>query len=766
MLKFLSSPKGFSSITGIFSLSLGTVLLGVMIAFVFADNAINHGIADNIYKIETQFNLPNGEQVNSSKAPAALIPALSSLEGIGRIGIAHREIINILHSTTEVKDAHVYALNDAAFNMLSLNSNGISAVKNNEVYLSTKFARKLTDKLSSLTGKTVKIGQLGRFKIAQVLTLDESLSIQPDLIIAFDSTYEPVIQSQYGNWYDTHTHLFVELALDESLSLEQVVLENAPQIPGAPFTPASFIHLSKRPASQLHYDLGLPDELGTTFAKSSLYLIYGVCGFSFLLGCIGFLSSVASVQISYLERIKTLLSIGGDYRQIVIDALLDNKLSLLIASAVSLSVFYFGAHLLSAEFPLLTVLSSKNKWIISASILLLLAATYVSIICLVIRKIVTAQYSQAISRSAGISTMWITQLTIFIQMLITTMVVFVTVSVIYELFSVKKADYGYNINHTFYSKLDGHNDRLPTNIRDNLNTNHGRISEVSSWRPFDKSVNYISVSTAQQKLDEQLMPVNYFFAGPAISQVLGLQVLSTNQNTFSLDNVDNNDGRTRVIVTQVFSELFDNISENQLINHRFHVDFGEGLTEIEIVQVVSNFHLGKVKTEFDPIMIVLDDTKANTLLVNHENPLSLTLPLSLTPTEKALDAEFSDLSNILFYLLFVVILNIVLIAMNTIANSLVDIERHSDSLHIMKQLGADLTAIFNFVFKKNVYLYLASSLVGMLLGYATLYQHFIPLDDMLFSLSHYAVSLFVVVTLIAFIISLNFAVISKKYLSE
>ncbi|MBQ4878025.1 darobactin export ABC transporter permease subunit [Pseudoalteromonas luteoviolacea] len=766
MLTFLSSPKGLSSITGIFSLSLGTILLGVIIAFVFADNRINNGITGNIYKIETQFNLPNGEQVNSSQAPAALIPALSSLNEIKRVGITHREIINVLHNTTEIKEAQVYALDEAAFNMLSFSSNGIAAVENNQVYLSSTFARQLTNNPASLIGQTLKLGKLGRFQITQVIELDESLSIKPDLMIAFASTFEPVIQSHYGNWYDTHVHLFVELNNNTSLNLDQVVLENAPQIPGAPFTPSSFIHLSKRPISQLHYDLALPDELGTTFAKSSLYLIYGVCGFSFLLGCIGFFSAVSSVQISHLERIKTLLSIGGSYGQITLSALLDNKLSLLIASVLSLSVFYFGMQFLSAEFPLLTILSTAHMWIISICMLLLLASMYISIICLVIRKIVASQEDQTISRSAGVSTIWMTQLTIVMQTLITALVMFVAVSVTYELFSAKQADYGYDISRTHYAKLDGHNDRFPTRIRDNINTNHGRVSEVSSWRPFDKSANYISVSTAQQKLDEQLTPVHYFFAGPTISQVLALEVISSNQTTLALDKVNNDDGKTRVIVTQAFSKLFDNIQVDQLINHQFYADFGEGLTNIEIVQVVSNFYLGKVKADFDPIMIVLDDTKANTLLVKHDSPANLVSQLSLNSSEQALDAEFSDLSKIVFYLLFVVILNIVLIAMNTIANSLVDAERHSDSLHIMKQLGADLTAIFSFIFKKNVYLYLASSLIGVLLGYIILYQQLIPLDHMQFSFYHYALSLFVVVTLIAFIISLNFGVISKKYLSE
>ncbi|AOT10983.1 darobactin export ABC transporter permease subunit [Pseudoalteromonas luteoviolacea] len=766
MLKFLSSPKGLSAITGIFSLSVGTILLGFMFAFVIANNAINNTIADNVYKIETQFNLPNGEQVNSSQSPAALVPVLSSRDDIERVGLAHRETINVLHNTNEIKSAQVYALNEAAFNMLSLSPNGISAVENNEVYLSSTFARQLTNNHTTLTGQTLKLGQLGQFKITQVIELDERLSIQPDLMIALASTYGQKIQSHYDNWYDTHIHLFVELAQGNSLNLEQVVLEHAPQIPGAPFTPSAFIHLSKRHLSQLHYDLGLPDELGTTFAKSSLYLIYGVCGFSFLLGCVGFLCSVASTQISHQERIKTLLSIGGSYGQIAVNALLDNKLTLLITTAISLFVFYFGSRFLSVEFPLLAILTPTNKWIISLSIVLVLIITYVSIICLVIRNIVTVQNNQAISRSAGINTLWMTQLTIIIQTLVTAMVVFVASGVAYELFSAKKADYGYDINHTHYAKLDGHNDRLPTNIRDNINTNHGRVSEVSSWRPFDKSANYITVSTAQQKLDEQLTPVHYFFAGPAISQVLALEVLNANQTTLALDKINEVDGKTRVIVTQAFSNLFDNIPTDQLINHRFFADFGDGLTDIEIVQVVSNFYLGKVKADFDPIMIVLDDTKTNTLLVNHENPASLFSQSPLIPSEQALDAEFSDLSKIVFYLLFVVILNIVLIAMNTIANSLVDVERHSDSLHIMKQLGADLTTIFSFVFKKNVYLYLASSLIGILLGYITLYQQLIPLEHMQFNFYHYALSLLVVATLIAFIISLNLGVISKQYLSE
>jgi putative ABC transport system permease protein len=54
------------------------------------------------------------------------------------------------------------------------------------------------------------------------------------MIIAFSPTFDSVIKSQYDNWYDTHVDVFVDLKNKTPLNLNQIILENAPQIPGAP----------------------------------------------------------------------------------------------------------------------------------------------------------------------------------------------------------------------------------------------------------------------------------------------------------------------------------------------------------------------------------------------------------------------------------------------------------------------------------------------------------------------------------------------------
>jgi hypothetical protein len=56
MLKNFTSPKTLSSTTGMFSILLGTVLLGVMLVFMWSDHDINSHISETVFKIETQFN--------------------------------------------------------------------------------------------------------------------------------------------------------------------------------------------------------------------------------------------------------------------------------------------------------------------------------------------------------------------------------------------------------------------------------------------------------------------------------------------------------------------------------------------------------------------------------------------------------------------------------------------------------------------------------------------------------------------------------------
>ncbi|MEZ8192978.1 darobactin export ABC transporter permease subunit [Vibrio sp. 1F279] len=764
MLKTFTSPKTLSSITGMFSISLGTVLLGVMLVFMWSDHDINSQISETVFKIETQFNLPNGDHVKSSKAPAALLSKLREHPQVKSVGRVKSELVTISYGTEEVKSADVLAMDESARKMLKLDNDGEFAMSSNGVYLSEPFAKKLTRSPRSLIGKRLKLNGLGLYQVEGIIKLDKRSSIRPDMIIAFSPTYDSVIKSQYDNWYDTHVDVFVDLKNKTPLNLNQIILENAPQIPGAPFTPESFIQLSQRPISQLHYDLNFSDALGLTFSKSSLYLIYGVCGFSFLLGFVGFVSSMISIQLSQVERIRTMLSIGGSYYQIILNALMERRIALLGGVVLSISIFNAGLFFLTEAFTFLSVLSTEVQWVMSVVMLICFVVVYVTVIALVVSQAIALQEGQSISRFSDLNMVHLTKFIMMIQIVITTMVIFISVSVTYELLSVKQVDYGYDIKRTHYAKLNGRNDSKARYLRDRI-AEQGQVSEVTSWYPFDRSVSYASVSTAQQTMDEKIIPAKYFYAGPKIVDILGLTVLTQNHAVPVLREKDTSK-RVFVIVTEAFSHLFANISAEKLIEHTFYTNLGDGVKEIQVVDVVSNFYLGKVKPSFEPIMIIIDETKANYLIVNDDATKVVLNDTTFISSLDARDEEYSDLSTIVIYLLFVIVLNIVLLLLNTMTNSLVEVERNRFSLIIMRQLGAGLKSIFWYVFKNNILIYLGASGVGVLLGYAAISRKILALDGVQFGLSHYVMSLLVVAATTAFIISLSLVISRKQFLAD
>lgn len=765
MLKNFTSPKTLSSTTGMFSILLGTVLLGVMLVFMWSDHDINSHISETVFKIETQFNLPNGDHVKSSKAPAALLPKLREHPQVKSVGRVKSESVTISYGTEEVKSVDVLAMDESARKMLKLANDGEFAMSSNGVYLSEPFAKKLTRSPRSLIGKRLKLNELGLYQVEGIIKLDKRSSIRPDMLIAFSPTFDSVIKSQYDNWYDTHVDVFVDLKNKTPLNLNQIILENAPQIPGAPFTPESFIQLSQRPISQLHYDLNFSDALGLTFSKSSLYLIYGVCGFSFLLGFVGFVSSMISIQLSQVERIRTMLSIGGSYYQIILNALMERRIALLGCAVLSISIFNVVLFFLTEAFTFLSVLSTEVQWVMSAVMLICLVVVYVTVIALVVSQTIALQEGQGISRFSDLNMVHLTKFIMMIQIVIITMVIFISVSVTYELLSVKQVDYGYDIKRTHYAKLTGRNDSRARHLRDRINAEQGQVSEVTSWYPFDRSVSYASVSTAQQTMDEKIIPVKYFYAGPKIVDVLGLTVLTQNHAVPVLREKDTSK-RVFVIVNEAFSNLFANISAEKLIAHTFYTNLGDDVTEIQVVDVVSNFYLGKAKPSFEPIMIIIDETKANYLIVNDDATKVVLNDTTFISSLDARDEEYSDLSTIVIYLLFVIVLNIVLLLLNTMTNSLVEVERNRFSLIIMRQLGAGLKSIFWYVFKNNILIYLGASCVGVLLGYVAISRKILALDGVQFGLSHYVMSLLVVATTIAFIISLSLVISRKQSLSD
>jgi hypothetical protein len=740
-----------------------------MLAFFIADTSVNKVISKNIYKIETVFNLPDGNKVRSSEAPAALVPQLMKNEYVQNIGQMKRVNLTALHKEKEVKAVEVFAMNDSAQSMLQLIPEHMEPVKDSSVYLSKNFASQISKEPSSLVGETLKLGNMGIFKIEKVIEIDKSLSLAPDVIVSFDAIFSLDIQKSYGDWYDTHLHLFIELIAPEKLDLNEVVQMNAPQIPGAPFTPESFIHLTKRNIANLHYDMEFPDAIGFSFSKSTLYLVYGVCLFSFILGWIGFVNSITSLQVSKMERTKTLLSIGGSRNQIILDALFDSKITVFIAAILSIVFFHFVLATFSQEFVLLTVVNSKGLYSISTFIVAALILVFVSTISIVVTRVVSLQQKGSISRSASLKSIWLTQFAMFVQMLITSLIIFVSVGITFELFSSKKADFGYVLEDIHYSKLGGVGDKRATALRDAINAKHGNLSEVSSWQPFDKSANYITLTTSQQSVEEKLTPINYFYAGEMFSEVLGLTEIKSKHYVLGA-NSTYSDEKVRVIVTKEFVNLFENIGLEQILDYPFYADFGDGEKEIEIIKVVSNFYLGKAKTSFDPVIIVIDEKKAKSLLLNTNTDLidnlRITNQLDTISALKGLQAEFSDLTRLVFYLLCIVILNILLISFNTIANALIDVEKHSDSLLIMKQLGADLFSIFSFVFKKNIYVYVLSAFAGVFSGYIAIEKELFSIEGITFNAAHYSLSALVVALLFLLLTILCFAVVSQKYLAE
>ncbi len=126
--------------------------------------------------------------------------------------------------------------------------------------------------------------------------------------------------------------------------------------------------------------------------------------------------------------------------------------------------------------------------------------------------------------------------------------------------------------------------------------------------------------------------------------------------------------------------------------------------------------------------------------------------------------EFSDLSKIVFYLISVVALNILLICLNSIANALVDIERQSYSLNVMKQLGAELSSIIQYTFNKVILVYIISALLGCVFGYMAMSRGVVDIVGVDFGIVHFIISIVSVTLLSLLIISIIVMITYQKYL--
>ncbi|OHV49092.1 hypothetical protein BB987_02690 [Photorhabdus temperata] len=135
------SMKRFNILVSILSVSIAILAIYLLSTAFYSDARVDNYYQDNgnIYRVETTFNLPNGEKVRSAKSPLPLIDELEKDKRINRADYFFKLNTTIELQGKKITKVPVFAVSHQFLNTLSPFKKIDNILGANEIYITKKF---------------------------------------------------------------------------------------------------------------------------------------------------------------------------------------------------------------------------------------------------------------------------------------------------------------------------------------------------------------------------------------------------------------------------------------------------------------------------------------------------------------------------------------------------------------------------------------------------------------------------------------------------
>ncbi|WP_425471819.1 ABC transporter permease [Yersinia hibernica] len=143
-----------------------------------------HDNYKDIYRIETQFNLPNGDEIKSAQAPLPLAAVLKNDRNIKRVDSIVRIFTRLQFNGRTHSNVDIYAVSDDFFNTINPLQQKPPHLTHNEIIITPEFNRQYLQ-LDNPQGHIITLGDRGQFLIKDVLDLDKSSRFKTGAFIIF-----------------------------------------------------------------------------------------------------------------------------------------------------------------------------------------------------------------------------------------------------------------------------------------------------------------------------------------------------------------------------------------------------------------------------------------------------------------------------------------------------------------------------------------------------------------------------------------------------
>lgn len=713
--------------------AIGLVTTFLIIILYITDRSTDQGLSEHqqLYRIESQFNLPNGDIVRSAKIPFPLVEALQKHPDIESVGCVWRLNAQLHHQGSIIPHLAVFAVTPTFMEQLHPFDINLPAPGPHEIYITADFNHQYLG-LDSPIGKIVDLGKSGQFIIKAIVEPRPNSSLNLPAIIAFTPQRVEGYDDKRLDWYDTHVYAFARLQAGHSLFnsqiLPDIVSHNALPLAGAPFTPSSFLTFSARPILDMHYDHGFSDELATTRAKSLLYILYIAALFVLFSTIVNFFNINGIFNAARLPSLHIKRSIGASNSQ-----LLTESLSLLLPqfliTVILAGFFLCGLVPLSPDINnLFAHLSVTQILLIFTGIalftgLLMLSSHLLSLSLLISRK----QASHSLSRYENKQNDYINRIMMVIQFVVTGITVYLWAGVVTQNYITANTDFGYQKIHRLTFSLDegfyssGSVHELQQKLKEIEGTSN---LSLSSWQPFDMSRQIVNVQHAQQSVQDQFTTINTLSADNNFIDVWDLTTLAGQQNRL----VASSDDRvSHAIVTREFMHAMGQKSFDEVFNTRYYIPFPEQQQELRVLRIVDNFDLGEHLSSPQPIIIFINDhlEKFATLSYTDQHNLQALTTilkrygppgLSIQTVEHIHNHHFQNAQLMLNVIMLTAILALIVMVITTLIISISQAQRLNSTLNIMEAVGGSVATSMVFFLQLYVLPIVLSLVIALISG--------------------------------------------------
>ncbi|QHB33252.1 ABC transporter permease [Yersinia canariae] len=727
-----------SSLLAIVITAIGLVSLFFMLLIYLTDSQIekHHENHKDIYRVETLFNLPNGDKVKSAQTPLPLISALKNDSSIKHIDFIVRIFTRLQINDKTHLNVDIYAVSNDFLNTLNPFQENVSSLAQNEIIITPEFNRKYLH-LDSPKGKIITLGDKGQFIIKDVIELNHSSRFKTTAVIAFTPEILDGYHDKRHDWYDTHAYTFITMKSGIKPTPEQLnkfVTQFSPQLTGAPFSPEEFIQLSARNIADIHYDTALPDDITTVVSSAYLNILYTSGLFVFFATSMNFFNINNVINAKKKNSFYIKKAVGASHRQLIIEsffvATLQTACVLLLATFILMSLVQCSDDareliLSHGRSDFLTALSMTTSLTYAA----ILLAHYLFLFTLTLPKNIYSSIAAQSSHSHYMS-----RIIFCIQIIIASIIIYLWAGVITQINFIKNHSFGYDKENVItFSLSDELNSSVAiNNLQDELRNKIGVNNiAISSWRPFDMSRSNISIFHNNQQENDKLVTVNILKVDKNFINTWGIKTLAGSKNP--LLPSDNNK-ILHAIVTKSFMVLMGLKSYEDMLSTLFYINEDDSQTSVRVLKVIDDFYLSDRENPPRPLLILIQKSGPQRYgaiklrNINDMEKLEKTLSRYHVNSEQIISAnnlhkEYFN-SNVLLHKTInaATFFSVILILISTIIIGSTETKRLEKTLKIMDSIGGSTYTHIVFFIQQNIVPILIATIISLPASFLLLHK--------------------------------------------